>query len=143
MGKIVSNNKKANFEYFLSDNLEVGMKLLGPEVKGTLENGINLKESHARIINNEVFLMNANINCITPAWDKNDISMRPKKLLLHKKQINKFQKLLKNPGTTLIVSKVYIAENGLLKAELCLAKGKKLYDKRNVIKERDISRSEY
>jgi len=138
--KQISNNKKANFEYFLSDNLEVGMKLLGPELKGILSNGINLQESHARIINNEIFLMNANINCKQPLWDKTDISMRPKKLLLHKRQINKFQKLLKNPGTTLIVSKVYIADNGLIKAELCLGKGKQLHDKRNVIKDRDSKR---
>ncbi len=139
--KIISQNKKANYDYSLSEKIEVGIVLLGAEVKGILNNGINLKESYVKIINSQVFLIGANINCILPSWDKTDLSLRTRKLLLHKKQINKYLKLLKMPGTTLIITKCYIADNGKLKMECALGKGKKSYDKRNTIKERDLLRS--
>lgn len=135
-------NKKAKYDYFLTNNLEVGLVLHGPEVKSILKSNISLKESYVKIINSEMWLINANISEMKYSrFEKTCDATRPKKLLLHKKQLNKFQKLLKEPGTTLIMYEIYTDDNGRLKGTLCLAKGKKQYDKREVIKERDLARS--
>lgn len=140
---MIIKNKIASYSYFLSDNLEVGLVLYGSEVKSILNSHISLKESYVKITNNEAWLINASVSEIKiTQFDKSCDALRPKKLLLHKKQINKFQKLLKEPGTTLIMYEIYTDDNGRLKGTLCLARGKRLYDKRNVIKERDLSRSQ-
>lgn len=129
--KVISQNKKAQFDYFLTNNLEAGVVLKGPDIKEILNYGINLKESYVKIIskNNkpEVWLINANINN----------NADPKKLLLHKAQINKFAKLTREISTTLICTKAYLDDNGKVKVEVALGTGKKQHDKRNVIKERD------
>ena len=139
--KLISNNKTTSYNYFLSNNIEAGMSLQSLEVKSIISNGISLKESYVRIINDEVFLINSNINKpLTSSWESFD-EKRPRKLLLHKKQTNKLSKLLKDPGTTLIATKVYIADNGKIKCEIALGKGKNVRDKRNTIKERDLKRS--
>lgn len=153
--KIISNNKKAKYDYFLSADLEVGIVLKGSEIKHILSNGINLKESYVKIIDNtkgnsEVFLINANISGHN--WgdevkeypmlqNVKDYSLRPKKLLLHKSQIKKFLKLTQEKSTTLIMRNMYLNDDGILKGTLCVGKGKKQYDKRQTIKERDLSRS--
>lgn len=135
-------NKTANYSYFLSDNLEVGLVLHSPEVKSILEGSMNLKGSYVQVKDNEAWLINAHISEMKiNRFDKDCDELRPKKLLLHKKQLNKFKKLLQDPGTTLILYEVYTNDKGVLKGTLCLAKGKKNYDKRNVIKERDLERS--
>ena len=133
--KVISQNKKAKSDYFISNQLEAGIVLVGSEIKSILKNGVNLKESYVKIINNEVFLINANI-------DDTDEKLRPKKLLLHKKQIKVYEKLLKNPGTTLLVTSVYVGNSGKVKCEVVLGKGKKQYDKRQAIKERDLERQQ-
>lgn len=136
--KLISSNKKARYDYFLSDELEVGIVLVRNEIKQILKHGINIKESYVKIINSEVFLIGSNINGIS----SNEVQdTRDRKLLLGKKQINKFQKLLQDQSTTLIITKCYVDDRGLVKMELALAKGKKNYDKRQTIKERDLSRS--
>ena len=137
--KLISSNKKAHYDYFLSDELEVGIVLIRNEIKQILKHGINIKESYVKIINSEVFLIGSNINGV--ASDKENIDSRDRKLLLGKKQINKFQKLLQDQSYTLIITKCYINDRGIVKMELALAKGKKNYDKRQTIKERDLSRS--
>jgi SsrA-binding protein len=134
-------NKIAKFNYFLSENLEVGLVLRGPEVKSILKGGLSLKESYVKIIQDEVWLINANVSEMKFNQFDNDIdSVRPKKLLMHRKQINKFKKLLQTPGTTLIMYEVYTDDNGRLKGNLMLGKGKQNHDKRQVIKERDLER---
>ena len=133
-------NKKAKFDYFLTDSLEVGIVLKGSEVKAVLKGNLSLKESYVKIIDNEVWLINASISEMVASNFEEINPLRPKKLLLHKKQIKKFQKLLTDPGTTLLMYSVYTDDNGKLKGNLNLGKGKKSYDKRNVIRERDISR---
>ncbi len=138
--KLISSNKKAHYDYFLSDELEVGIVLIRNEIKQILKHGINIKESYVKIINSEVFLIGSNINGVSS--DKDYIDSRDRKLLLEKKQINKFQKLLQDQSYTLIITKCYINDRGLVKMELALAKGKKNYDKRQTIKERDLSRYE-
>lgn len=142
--KILSNNKKASFDYFLSNHLEVGVVLTGAETKSIISGNISLKGSYVKIIDTEVFLIGAQV---TPSQNlvfsyySNFNSNRDKKLLLNKQQIKKFQKLTQEKGTTLVMTKVYIADNGKIKAEVCLGVGKKNHDKRNTIKERDLSRS--
>jgi len=141
--KILSNNKKVNFDYFLSEKLEVGIVLTGAEAKSIISGNISLKESYVNIINGEVFLTSAQI---TPAdnlvfsYYSNFEPKRDKKLLLHRKQIKKFQKLIQEKGNTIVMTKMYIADNGIIKAEIALGKGKKLFEKKNTIKERDLDR---
>lgn len=137
--KLISSNKKARYDYFLSDELEVGIVLIRNEIKQILTHGINIKESYVKIINSEVFLIGSNINGVSS--DRENLDSRDRKLLLGKKQINKFQKLLQDQSTTLIITKCYVDDRGLVKMELALAKGKKNYDKRQTIKERDLSRN--
>lgn len=137
--KPISSNKKAQYDYFLSEQLEVGIVLIRNEIKQILTHGINIKESYVKIINSEVFLIGSNINGVSS--DRENLDSRDRKLLLGKKQINKFQKLLQDQSTTLIITKCYVNDRGLVKMELALAKGKKNYDKRQTIKERDLSRS--
>lgn len=137
--KLISSNKKANFDYFLSEQLEVGIILINNEIKQILNHGINIKESYVKIVNSEVFLIGSNINGVM-SNNRENLDSRERKLLLSKKQIHKFEKLLQDQSTTLIITKCYVNERGLVKMELALAKGKKNYDKRQTIKERDLSR---
>ena len=144
-----SKNNKAKYDYELSDFLEVGIVLVSDEIKIVQDRGIDLVGSYACIIENEVFLLNAGISGIN--YNKIDIdkypllkkgkeqSVRPKKLLLHKKQINKYIKKLQ-PGYTLIVTEVYANEKNRIKCTLALGKGKDQRDKREVIKKRDSDR---
>jgi len=141
--KIISNNKKAHYDYFLSNNLEVGIELIGLEVKGILNSSFNIKESYVKIINNEVFLIGSSISSLEqPKWDKRNLKTRDRKLLLHRSEINKFKKLTQEKSTTLVCIKCYINDNGLIKLEIALGKGKKNYDKRESIKKRDLERTE-
>ena len=138
--KLISSNKKAHFDYFLTEQLEVGIILINNEIKQILNHGINIKESYVKIINSEVFLIGSNINGVKSS-NKENLDSRDRKLLLNKKQINKFEKLLQDCSTTLIITKCYVNDYGLVKMELALGKGKKNYDKRQTIKERDLLRT--
>lgn len=149
-----AKNKTARHEYFLSNELEAGIVLQGFEIKTIQAGGIDLTGSYVKIINSEVFLLNSNITEINfnrffdnhkidnyPALKSTyDFANRPKKLLLHKNQIKKFQKML-DPGYTLIVTEIYANDKNKIKCTVALAKGKNQRDKRNTIKERDIQRS--
>jgi SsrA-binding protein len=137
--KLISSNKKAQYDYFLSEQLEVGIILINNEIKQILNHGINIKESYVKIINSEVFLIGSNINGVQSS-NRENLDSRDRKLLLSKKQIHKFEKFLQDQSTTLIVTKCYVNDYGLVKMELALGKGKKNYDKRQTIKERDLSR---
>jgi len=151
---IKAQNKKARHEYFLSNEIEAGICLAGFEIKSVQDKKIDLTGSYVKIINNEVFLLNANISeCNANKFFVNhkienysaiketfELAKRPKKLLLHKKQIKKFSKML-DPGYTLIVTEVYANEHNKIKCTLALAKGKNTRDKRNTIKERDLERA--
>lgn len=146
--KLISSNKKARYDYFLSNHLEVGIVLIDNEIKQILQHGINLKESYVKIIKNEVFLVGSNIHGINFEKIKDkpvllgayNQDTRDRKLLLHKKEINKFKKLLQDQSTTLVCTKCYVNDNGLVKLEIALGKGKKLHDKRETIKKRDLDR---
>ena len=137
--KIVTNNKKASFNYFLDEFFECGLVLTGTEIKSIRNHNPSLSDSYALIRNGEAFLINMNI----PVYDKGNIfnhePLRQRKLLLHKEEIRKLQKKIDQQGYTLVPTKLYLKE-GLAKIEIALARVKKLYDKRETIKENDIKR---
>ena len=133
------NNKKAYHDYFILETYEAGIVLQGTEVKSMRINGANIKDSYAIIKNGEVFLLNMHISHYEQGNIFNHEETRTRKLLLNKKEIKKIKEKTDLEGNTLIPLKLYF-KNGKAKILLGLAKGKKNYDKRESIKERDIKR---
>lgn len=138
--KIVATNKKAAFNYDIVESLEAGISLLGSEVKSVREGRVSLKESYAEIKNGEVFLLHANISPYEPANRFNHEPMRERKLLLHRREIKRLIGKIREKGLTLIPTKVFLNDKGKVKVEICLAKGKRAYEKKQAIKERDLER---
>jgi len=132
-------NKKAYFDYEIIEKIEAGIALQGPEVKSLREGKGSIKESFARIENGEVFLHNFYVAPYPAALEK-PLPLRKKKLLLNKREIKKFTRKGEEKGLTLVPLAVYLNKRGLVKVEIALAKGKKTYDKRQKIKERDLRR---
>jgi len=137
--KIVTTNKKAKYEYFLLDKFEAGIVLLGTEIKSVRANKVNIVDSYGRIKDEEIFLVNMHISKYDHGNLFNHDETRSRKLLLNKKEIKKIIKKVSQEGLTLVPTKVYL-ERGLCKVELALAKGKKNYDKRQSLKEKDSLR---
>ncbi len=132
------NNKKSQHDYYLTDFLEVGIKFTGQELKSIMNSkggAISLKESYISIDNDECYLKQAHIS-------DTDEPLRPKKLLLKKSQIQKFKKLSRDNGFTLMLKNIYISDSKKLKGTMCLAKGKNNSDKRQVLKEKDVKMNE-
>jgi SsrA-binding protein len=127
--KIVADNRSAGHNYHLGDRFEAGMVLSGTEVKAAKAGKIQLKESYADIIGNEAWLLNAHISEYSHGNRYNHQPVHKRKLLLHRREIDKLLGQTKEKGLTLIPTKVYL-KNGRLKCELALAKGKKVHDKR-------------
>jgi SsrA-binding protein len=138
--RVIATNKKAFFNYEILDSLEAGISLLGSEVKSIREGRVSLKESYAEIRDGEIFLINCHISPYSPANQFNHEPKRPRKLLLHKREIKKLMGKVKEKGLTLIPTKMYFNKRGLVKIEIALAKGKKAYEKKEAIKERDRRR---
>jgi len=138
--KIIANNKKASFNYFLEQKLEVGIVLLGSEVKSLRRGNANIEDAYASCHNNELFLYNANIATYDKASYQNHDPKRVRKLLLHRLEIKRLLGKMKQKGYTIVPTCIYFAANGLVKLEIALASGKKLHDKRQTIKERDWQR---
>lgn len=138
--KVVCQNKKAYYDYFIDETFEAGIVLKGSEVKSLLIGRANLKDSFARIKDEEIFLMNLHISPYAQA-DKftQPDPERTRKLLLHKREINKLIGKTHEKGLTLIPTKIYF-KNGKAKVEIALAKGKKLFDKRESIKKKTVER---
>ena len=134
------NNRKAKFDYTILEEIEAGMVLKGTEVKSIKDGKANIKDSYAIIKNGEVYLLNMHISEYKEGNIFNHEETRTRKLLLHKKEILKLRDKVKLQGLTLIPLKVYFKKNKA-KVLLGLAKGKKTYDKRESIKERDIKRN--
>ncbi len=139
MDKIITKNKKAYHDYHVLETFEAGIVLKGTEVKSVKQGRINLKDSYAKIKDGEAFLINAHISPYKHGNVYNHDPTRTRKLLLHRKEIDKLFGKIKEKGLTLVPLKVYI-KNGLVKVELGLCKGKKEYDKREDIKRRDLER---
>lgn len=137
--KIVASNRKARYEFFIEETLEVGIALKGTEVKSIRQGKLNLKESYASIDDDEVFINNMHISPYEQGNIHNVDSIRKRKLLLHKRQIRKLKQETKLKGSTLIPLSVYI-KDGKVKMELATAIGKKLYDKRQDIAKKDADR---
>ncbi|MGB3866795.1 MAG: SsrA-binding protein SmpB [Xanthobacteraceae bacterium] len=138
--KVVAENRKARFNYAIEDTVEAGISLTGTEVKSIRGGKATIAESYADSKDGEIWLINANIPEYLQANRFNHEPRRPRKLLLHKKQINKLAGAVERSGMTLIPLKMYFNERGRAKLLLGLAKGKKLHDKRETEKKRDWSR---
>ncbi|MDE6886783.1 MAG: SsrA-binding protein SmpB [Helicobacteraceae bacterium] len=141
INKIVATNKKAHFDYHIIDTLEAGIVLNGSEVKSARLNKINIKDNFIRIIKNEAFLFNAHISHLstTNSYFKPD-EKRSRKLLLHKKEINKLFGSVSQKGYSIVALKLYFNHKNKLKVEIALVKGKKLYDKREDLKKKTLER---
>ena len=138
--KVVAENRKARFNYSIEETIEAGVMLTGTEVKSARNGKSTIAESYADSKGGEIWLVNANIPEYLQANRFNHEPRRSRKLLLHKRQINKLIGAIEREGMTLIPLKMYFNEQGRLKLELALAKGKKLHDKRETEKKRDWSR---
>jgi SsrA-binding protein len=139
MEAIVCTNRKAFYNYTIIETYEAGISLLGTEVKSLREGKANLKDSYAIIKDNEVFLLNCHISPYSHGNIQNHDPLRTRKLLLHKKEINKLLGSVTRKGFTLIPLKIYF-KRGKAKVEIGLAKGKRKYEKRDTIKEREARR---
>lgn len=135
----LAENRKARHEYFIEDTYECGLALVGTEVKSIRAGKVNLKESYAQIKNGEAFIIGMHVSPYEQGNIFNADPFRPRKLLLHKQEIHKLQALSQAEGYSLIPLRLYLRD-GLVKMELAVAKGKKLYDKRHDIAARDAKR---
>jgi SsrA-binding protein len=136
----VAENRRARHDYEILATFEAGIMLLGTEVKSCREGGVSIMEAHAAEKQGEIYLFNANIPIYKPANRFNHEPKRPRKLLLKKKEISKIIGSIKREGTTLVALSLYFNKRGIAKVQLALAKGKKLVDKRQDIKDREWQR---
>jgi SsrA-binding protein len=134
-------NRQARFNYFIEEEIECGISLVGTEVKSIRSGSANINDSYARIKNNEIYLINMFISKYKDGNIFNHEETRERKLLLHKSEIKKISKQVELNGYTLVPLKIYFVR-GKVKVLLGVCKGKKLYDKRETIKKRDLERKE-
>ena len=137
--KIIAQNRKARHNYFIEESYEAGMVLQGSEVKALREGKVNLKDGYARIMDGEVFLMDVHISPYTFGNRLNHDPLRPRKLLLHGREIHRLMGKVKEKGFSLIPLSIYFS-HGKAKVVLALAKGKKLYDKREALKRKVMAK---
>ena len=138
--KVVATNRKAYHEYHIDERYEAGMVLLGTEVKAMREGRVNLKDSFARVDRNEVILHQCHISPYSHGNSMNHEPLRPRKLLLHRKEINKLMGRTQQKGLTLVPLRIYFNQDGKAKIEIGLGKGKHEYDRREDIKDREARR---
>lgn len=138
MSKLIATNRKAHRDYAILETVECGIELKGSEVKSLRQGRINLEDSFGRIENGEVILYNIHISPYEQASYLNVEPTRPRRLLLHKNEVRKLAGEVAQRGFTLIPLKAYFSERGFVKIELALCRGKKVYDRRQDIKRREI-----
>jgi SsrA-binding protein len=138
--KVISENRKAHFDYFLEDRFEAGLVLVGTEIKAIREHSVNIKDAYVIIKDGEAYVLNMNIAEYKQGNIFNHEPLRTRKLLLHKHEIYRLKKKVKEEGYTLIPTKVYLAK-GKAKLEFAIAKGKKNYDKREDDKQKSIEKT--
>ena len=138
--KDITVNRKAFHDYEILEKHEAGMVLVGSEVKSIREGKVNLKDSYVEIRSQEAFLINAHISQYSNASYNNHEPERVRKLLLHKQELIKLDRKVKTRGVTIIPLRMYFTSKGRVKIEIDMVKGKRTYDKKQVIKERDIRR---
>ena len=137
--KIIGTNRKANFQYIILDRLDAGMVLLGTEVKSLRESKVNIQDAYGKFKNDELWLVNAHISEYKFGNLNNHNPLRERKLLLNKRELKRLKAKVSEKGLTIVPTKIYF-KNSKVKIEIALAQGKKLYDKREAVKERDIKR---
>ena len=138
--KIIATNRKAYHNYNLIDKFECGIALLGPEVKSLRNAQASFTDSYARVDSEELYLYNLHINPYEHASYNNEDPVRTRKLLLHKREIERLRGLMTRKGLTLIPTKIYFNNRGFVKLELAVGEGKKHYDKRDDIKKAQVNR---
>jgi SsrA-binding protein len=134
--RVLASNRQAFHNYFIGERHEAGIALLGTEVKSLREGKANLKDAFARVDGREVFLLNCHISPYSHGGYANHDPLRPRKLLLHRREILKLAQATRSGGQTLVPLRLYLSK-GKVKVEIALAKGKKLWDKREAIKQKD------
>lgn len=137
--KIIAQNKKARHEYFIEETYEAGLELVGTEVKSIRQGKVNLRDCYAQVKNGEMLVYNMHISPYEKGNIFNKDPLRIRKLLLHKSEIRKLNELVMQKGFTLIPTSLYL-KKGIIKLELAVAQGKKLYDKREDIAKKDAQR---
>jgi len=137
--KVVANNRKAHFEYFLLDRFEAGIALAGSEIKSIRAGQVSLAEAYVEVTEHEAWLINSHIAPYEAASRFNHDPKRPRRLLLHKREIRELFDSVRQKGVTIVPVQMYLKE-GRAKVEIALAKGKKLYDKREIMAKRDAER---
>ena len=140
--KLIADNRRARYDYFIEDTIEAGLSLTGSEVKSLRNGRANIAESYAAVEGREIILVNANIPEYGPANRFNHAPKRPRKLLLHRKQIDKLIGAIQRDGRTIAPLRLYFNDKGRVKLEIALATGKKAHDKRATIAERDWKREQ-
>ncbi|MFA6145195.1 MAG: SsrA-binding protein SmpB [Sulfurimonas sp.] len=141
MGENIATNKKAYFDFHIEEKFEAGLILHGSEVKALRDKRVNLKDGFIKIVRGEAFLFNVHIGVLATTHHFYAHEERgSRKLLLHKKQIDKMFKAVEKEGFTLIPLSIYLNDRNIFKMQIAIAKGKKLYDKRSDLKEKDIKR---
>ena len=138
--KLVADNRKARFDYAIEETFEAGVSLTGTEVKSLRLGRANLRDAHAFIRDGEVYLLNAHIAPYEQGNRMNHEPTRSRKLLLHRKEIDHLEGRVRQQGMTLVPLRIYFTERGRAKVEIALARGKKQYDKRRTIADRDAKR---
>ena len=139
MSSLVSKNPTAKHNYTISNTIECGIVLTGTEIKSIRAGKMNLKESIVKIMKNEVYLINCHVSPYEQGNIFNKDPLRTRKLLLHRKEINQLIGKVQEKGLTLVATKAYL-KGRIIKMQVALARGKKLYDKRQTIKDKDINR---
>ena len=141
MGETIAKNKKAYFDYELLEKFEAGLVLKGSEVKSIRAGRVNLKDSFIRLVQGEAFLFNAHIGLLNTTHHYYGHEERgSRKLLLHKKQIAKLAEAIQKEGLTVVPLQLFFNDRNIIKLQIAIGKGKKLHDKRNDLKEKDMKR---
>ena len=136
---LIADNKKAYHDYFLEDFLEAGIELFGTEIKALREHAVNIRDSFVQIRKGQAWIIGMNISGYSHGTYTNHEPLRTRRLLLHRREINRLERLVTEKSLTIVPVKIYF-KHGLAKLEIALAKGKKEYDKRDVAKERSIAK---
>jgi SsrA-binding protein len=134
------SNRRASFEYFFLETYSAGIVLTGTEIKSIRAGKVNLTDAYCIFLDDELFVHHLHISPYEKGTYANHNPVQDRKLLLKKRELKKLASKLKDQGLTIVPTRLYINENGLAKIDIALAKGKKLYDKRDSIKERDLQR---
>lgn len=137
---IVIKNKKAFFEYEILESLDAGIQLVGTEIKSIRNGKANLTDSYCQFFKNELYVRNLHISEYEMGTCNNHIAKRDRKLLLQKRELLKWQRKIRETGLTIVPLKLFLNDKGLAKLEIALCRGKKIYDKRESIREKDTRR---